>query len=304
MYTSAQSPRQNSTVVRQASGSQLDLPDSPSHFSPVIAGDQIIRLATSPAEVEEAQRLRFRVFYEEMGAKPLPEVRSEKRDFDRFDATCDHLVVIDSGRPHQPRVVGTYRFMRQPHAARAGDFYSADEYDVTRLKTNGGTIMELGRSCVDPAFRTRHTMQLLWRGIAEYVSVHNIDLMFGCASFPGTDTAALAQPLAYLRHNHLAPEQLRSTAVPGRRVDMNVLPPEQIDRKAALMAMPPLVKGYVRLGAYVGDGAVIDYQFNTTDVCIIVQTERITGRYARHYALDNLPERRATETQTRIRTVS
>jgi len=301
MYTSAQSPHQSDV----AAGPHLECRESnPRPFSPVISGQQIIRLAASTDEIEEAQRLRYRVFYEEMGAKPLPDVKAEQRDFDRFDDTCDHLVVVDQSEPQYPRVVGTYRFMRQPHATQAGDFYSADEYDISPLRTNGGTVMELGRSCVDPAFRSRHTMQLLWRGIAEYVVVHDIDLMFGCASFPGTDAARLAQPLSYLHHNHLAPEPLRSAAVPTRSVAMNMLSADQVDRKAALAGMPPLIKGYLRLGAFVGEGAVIDHQFNTTDVCIIVQTDRITGRYARHYALTRKREEGAGDTQSNIRSVS
>ncbi len=146
--------------------------------------------------------------------------------------------------------------------------------------------MELGRSCVDAAFRTRQTMQLLWRGIAEYVTANDVDLMFGCASFPGTDPGLLAQPLSYLFHNHLAPEHLRPRAVPSRYTEMGILTPEQVDRKQALTSLPPLIKGYLRVGAFVGDGAVIDHQFNTTDICIIVKTDLVTSRYARHYALD------------------
>lgn len=281
MHTMAQTP-QPGAHIRQSSAKSGSPPRS---FSPIVAGSQIIRLAAGPDEVEAAQRLRYDVFYEEMGAHPLPEVKTEKRDFDRFDDTCDHLVVIDRSDPHRSSVVGTYRFMRKTHAELAGSFYSADEYELSSIQRNGGALMELGRSCVSPAFRTRHTMQLLWRGIAEYVAAHDIDLMFGCASFPGTDVAALAQPLAYLHHTHLAPEELRTRAVPGRRVPMDVLAADAVDRKAALAAMPPLIKGYLRVGAYIGDGAVVDHQFNTTDVCIIVQTERITSRYARHYAI-------------------
>lgn len=260
--------------------------DAGSAFNPVTIGDQIIRLASSKAEVDEAQRLRYRVFYGEMGANPAPDVKAAQRDFDHFDSTCDHLIVIDQSLPQDPRVVGTYRFMRQIHARKAGGYYSAGEYDVTPLNVNGGAVMELGRSCVDPAFRNRYTMQLLWRGIAEYVRAYNIDLMFGCASFAGTDADALAQPLSYLHHNHLAPEPLRAKALPQRFSTMALLPKDAIDRKQALALMPPLIKGYLRLGAYVGEGAVVDHQFNTTDVCIIVKTDQMTKRYARRYALD------------------
>lgn len=254
-------------------------------FEPIIAGTQIIRLAASREEIEAAQRLRYSVFYEEMGAHPLPEMAAEKLDVDAFDDICDHLIVVDRSDPNYPTVVGTYRFMRQSHAARAGGFYSADEYDVSLLGTNGGQIMELGRSCVAAEFRSRHTMQLLWRGIAEYITTHNIDLMFGCASFPGTDPSALALPLSYLHQHHLAPQELRSRAVEERYVSMQSVPAKDIDKKLALRMLPPLIRGYLRLGAFVGDGAVVDHQFNTTDVSIIVKTDLISERYARHYEL-------------------
>jgi L-ornithine Nalpha-acyltransferase len=254
-------------------------------FKPVIAGNQIIRLAASRDEVEAAQRLRYSVFYEEMGAQPLPEMAATERDFDAFDDICDHLIVIDRSEANQSTVVGTYRFMRQCHAARLGRFYSTDEYDVSPLSMNGGRVMELGRSCVAPDFRSRQTMQLLWRGIAQYVSTHSIDLMFGCASFPGTDLNALAQPLSYLHHHHLAPKELRPCAIDERYESMHILKPEDVDPKQALRALPPLIKGYLRLGGYVGDGAVVDHQFNTTDVCIIVKTDLISERYSKRYEI-------------------
>lgn len=275
--------------------------DAARAFNPVTIGNQVIRLARSEAEIVAAQKLRYRVFYEEMGAHPSPDVEAAQRDFDGYDRACDHLIVIDRSLPQAPQIVGTYRFMRQIHARKAGGYYTAGEYDVTPLNMNGGEIMELGRSCVDPAFRNRYTMQLLWRGIAEYVRTYGIDLMFGCASFAGTDAEALAQSLSYLHHNHRAPEPLRARALPQRFTSMALLPEEAVDRKQALALMPPLIKGYLRLGAYVGEGAVIDQQFNTTDVCIIVKTDQMTGRYARHYALDG---NRASERDQTARQVS
>lgn len=287
MQTASEVPQTglNGSATPQAPGAAF--PHSATRaFNPIVIGNQVIRLAANQDEVMAAQQLRYRVFYEEMGAHAAPQIAARRRDFDRFDDTCDHLVVIDKSKPNRPQVVGTYRFMRLTHAQQAGDFYSADEYDVSPLKMNGGRVMELGRSCVDPAFRTRHTMQLLWRGIAEYTLTYGIDLMFGCASFPGTDPEALAQPLSYLHLNHLAPIALRPKALPDRFSEMALLPPDAVDRKQAMAQMPPLIKGYLRLGAYIGDGAVIDHQFNTTDVCIIVKTDQVTGRYAKHYALD------------------
>ncbi len=263
---------------------------SPEHspgraFEPVIAGNQIIRLATSKAEIDAAQALRYRVFYDEMGAHPLPEMESARRDFDRYDATCDHLIVVDQNRSKNDQVVGTYRFMRREHARAAGTFYTAAEYDISPLLAVPGALMELGRSCVDANYRDRATMQLLWRGIAEYSNIHDIKVMFGCASLPGTNPDQLATQLSYLYHYHLAPEALRTQAIPERFTDMCLLPKEAIDPRRALASLPPLLKGYLRVGGFVGNGAVVDHQFNTTDVCIIVKTDLIAGRYTRHYDL-------------------
>jgi putative hemolysin len=242
-----------------------------------------VLLATSAAEVEAAQRLRYRVFYDEMGAKPTPEMAAAGRDFDEFDDVCDHLLVIDREHGEGPLgVVGTYRLQRR-ESRRFSRFYSASEYDVDKIASFPGRVLELGRSCVDAAYRTKMTMQFLWRGIAGYVFTHNIDLMFGCASLPGTDPQALAVPLSFLYHHHLAPDAIRPRALPGLYTDMNLLPAEAISPRQAIEDLPPLVKGYLRLGGFVGDGAVIDRQFNTTDVCIIVKTELITRKYVRHY---------------------
>jgi putative hemolysin len=243
-----------------------------------------VRIAEWPWELDAAQALRYRVFYEEMGAHPTPEVAARERDLDAFDTVADHLLVIDHDRrPGAECVVGTYRLIRRPAAAKIGGFYSASEYDIALIEAFPGEILELGRSCVDAAYRTRPTLQLLWRGIAAYVFKHRIDLMFGCASLHGTDPDALAAPLTYLWYNHLAPPALRPRALPDRYVEMRRMPPEAIDLKATLNDLPPLIKGYLRLGGFVGDGAVIDAQFNTTDVCVVVKTDLVTDKYYRHY---------------------
>ncbi len=252
--------------------------------APIVAGALEVRLAETDAEIDAAQALRYRVFYEEMAARPTPEMAAHKRDFDEFDNICDHLLVLDHSQGEGAQaVVGTYRLIRRPAAARMGRFYSEAEYDIGVLKAMPREILELGRSCVDQAHRTRPTMQLLWRGIAAYVFHFDIALMFGCASLPGTDIKALAEPLSYLYHHHLAPPELRPRALPERYVDMAVAPPSAIDTRAALKALPPLIKGYLRLGGFVGDGAVVDAQFNTTDVCIVVKTDLVTEKYYKHY---------------------
>lgn len=243
-----------------------------------------VRLAATEAEVDAAQALRYRVFYEERAAKPVGDMAARQRDFDHYDAIADHLLVLDHSRGKGPdAVVGTYRLIRRSRADAAGGFYTAGEYDISKIVAFPGEILELGRSCVDAGYRNRPTMQLLWKGIAAFVFRYDITLMFGCASLPGNDVDALAGQMSYLYHHHLAPERLRVRALPHLHVEMNRLLPDQIDAKAALTALPPLIKGYLRLGGFVGDGAVIDPQFNTTDVCVIVQTDAVTDKYYRHY---------------------
>jgi L-ornithine Nalpha-acyltransferase len=250
----------------------------------VRSGALQVRLAETLSDIDAAQALRYSVFYDEMGARPTPEMARVKRDFDAYDANCDHLLVVDHARGIGPQaVVGTYRLIRRPAAEQSGGFYSAAEYDVSKVAAYPGEVLELGRSCVDASARNRPTMQLLWRGIASYVFHHDIALMFGCASLPGTDPEALAVSLSYLYHHHLAPPALRPRALPDRYTDMRRLDAAALDPARALSELPPLIKGYLRLGGFIGDGAVIDHQFNTTDVCVVVKTDLITDKYYRHY---------------------
>jgi putative hemolysin len=256
----------------------------PTRFVDISSGPLQVRLAESEADIDAVQALRYRIFYETLGARPHIDTARRRRDFDRLDAGCDHLLVLDHCRGPGPEiVVGTYRLIRREAAARLGGFYSAAEYDIAPLVAYRGEILELGRSCVDAAYRQRPAMQLLWAGIAAYVFHYNIALMFGCASLPGTDPDALAMPLSYLHHHHLAPLALRAQALADRYVDMCRLPAGALDSPRALAALPPLIKGYLRLGGFVGDGAVIDRDFNTTDVCIVVKTDLVSDRYSRHY---------------------
>lgn len=249
------------------------------------AGNLEVRLARSEAEIIASQGLRYRVFYEEMQARPSPEMARERRDSDGFDPHCDHLLVVDLSAGSDPAdyVVGTYRLIRRPAAARQGGFYTASEFDISRIEALPGEILELGRSCVAPAHRNRPTMQLMWLGISAYVFHYDIAMMFGCASLAGTDVGAMAMPLSYLHHYHLAPESFRACALPARYVDMNLMPKDAINPRHALGELPPLIKGYLRLGGFVGDGAVVDEQFNTIDVCIEVKTDLVTEKYVRHY---------------------
>ncbi len=253
-------------------------------FAELRAGNLGVRLAVHEDDIGAVQALRYRVFYDEMGARPNAAMRAAARDFDRFDDAADHLLVMDHDLGDGPHnVVGTYRLIRQPAAAKMGAFYSEQEYDIGVLKKFSGRLLELGRSCTAPAYRTRAVLQLLWRGIAAYVFHYGIDLMFGCASLPGTDPDALATPLTYLATHHTAPAAIRPHALAARYVAMCRCDPASLDAKKALMSLPPLIKGYLRLGGFVGDGAVIDEQFNTTDVAVVVQTDLVTEKYYRHY---------------------
>lgn len=248
-----------------------------------------VRLARTQAEIDAAQALRYRVFYEEMSATPDAQTRATKRDVDRFDSFCDHLLVVDhklsgkEGEDFPPEaVVGCYRLLRQDVAELHGGFYTASEYDIAPLLQRAGPAMrflELGRSCVLPAYRNRPTVELLWHGIAQYVASRNLDVMFGCASFECTDPRELALPLSYLHHFHMTPPEWYVRALNERYVEMNLIAKEDINPREAWRALPPMIKGYLRAGCYIGDGAVIDTQFGTTDVLILFPVTQISERY-------------------------
>ncbi len=253
-------------------------------FPELRAGNLGVRVARTAAEIDAVQALRYRVFYRELGARADAATDTAQRDRDAFDQVADHLLVLDHAiGSGSEGVVGTYRLIQREAAGRLGRFYSADEYDIAPIVAFPGRILELGRSCVDAAYRGRVAMQLLWRGIAAYVFHYQIDLMFGCASLHGTDPDALAAELTYLYFNHLAPPAVRPRALPHRFVEMRRMSPHNLDPKRVQAQLPPLIKGYIRLGGFVGDGAVIDRQFNTTDVAVVVKTDLVTDKYYRHY---------------------
>jgi putative hemolysin len=253
-------------------------------------GSLEVRLARGPREIWRAQRLRYRVFYQEMSAKPDVVSRMFRRDADRFDKACDHLLVIDHAARGRfggikPKVVGTYRLMRQSAAERLGGFYTQAEFDLGPMLAQhpGSRFLELGRSCVLKPYRTKRTVELLWSGIWAYLQHHRIDAMFGCASFDGTDPDALALPLSFLHHHARSEGAWAATAHAAQFVGMDRLPPEMVDAKLALKQLPPLIKGYLRIGARFGTGAVIDRQFGTTDVLVVLPVSAIDKRYADYY---------------------
>lgn len=246
-----------------------------------------IRLARNNADIVAVQRLRASVFFAEFGCKG-GKVQAGMLDRDSFDPLCDHLIVTASLENGEEQVVGTYRLLRESIAQAAGGFYSECEFDLGPIRSGanrrGGELLELGRSCVLPEYRTSATISLLWRGIADYIARHNIGLMFGCASFVGTDPEAHAPALSYLFHNHRAPPECRPCVLDGRGMAMERLSRGTYDERLALMQLPPLIKGYLRAGAQFGDGAFIDREFNSIDVCVVLPVERITDRYAARFS--------------------
>jgi putative hemolysin len=279
-------PRRLKPALRRRRAENIGLPMTLGRI-----GSLEVRLATTAKDVKKAQKLRYQVFYEEMAAVPDALSLFSKRDRDDYDTLCDHLLVIDHDAPPAPfgkpapRVVGTYRLLRQEIAERHGGFYSASEFAIEPLIAAHPSkrFLELGRSCVLAPYRNKRTVELLWHGIWTYVLHHKIDVMLGCASLEGTDPSRLALPLAFLHHHAAADGEWRVKAVSERYVSMNRIGKEGIDTKRALHALPPLIKGYLRLGASFGDGAVIDHQFGTTDVLVIMPVEKISVRYVGHF---------------------
>ncbi|NNM71060.1 GNAT family N-acetyltransferase [Enterovirga aerilata] len=254
-------------------------------------GSLEVRLAAGPQEIKRAQRLRYKVFYEEMSAVPVGLAALKRRDIDAYDAICDHLLVLDHAvkrkpfRAPKPKVVGTYRLLRGDVAEAHSGFYTAGEFDIAPLldRHRGRNLLELGRSCVLRPYRNKKTVELLWAGIWAYVQRHSIDAMIGCASLEGTDPDRLAVPLSFLHHFARAEPEWSARPRPGRLVRMDRIAAEAIDRKAALLSLPPLVKAYLRVGAKFGEGAAIDRQFGTTDVFVALPVEAISGRYINYF---------------------
>ena len=248
------------------------MPSEPPQFS--------VRLARDAADVRAAQRLRYEVFVAELGGGGDGVDHDARLECDRFDAVFDHLLLLDAARGDA--VVGVYRVMREDQARAAGQFYSEDEYDLEPLRRSGRKLLELGRSCLHADYRGGAGMMHLWQALADYVQSHGIEVLFGAASFHGTDVAALRQPLSLLHPRHLAPEPLRVRARVYQSMDL--VPEDQIDRRQAMRETPALIKAYLRLGGTVGDGAFVDHAFNTTDVCLVMDTAQMNERQRSLYA--------------------
>lgn len=245
----------------------------------------VVRQAVTFEDVSAAQRLRYAVFVDELGGDGAGVDHKSKRECDAFDDHATHLLLEDATRPYGDRVVGVYRTMTTYQARSAGGFYCADEFDLSVIIGSGRSLLELGRSCLHADYRGGTAMLHLWAGLADYAAGLDVEILFGVASFHGTDVDALAEPLSFLADRHQAAPTMTATAKPPHAVPMAITPPEKINRKAAMRATPALIKAYLRLGGVVGQGAYVDHAFNTTDVCVILDTAQMNARAAALYGV-------------------
>jgi putative hemolysin len=234
-----------------------------------------VSLARTTADLNAAQRLRYDVFVAELGGAGEGVDHAARRETDAFDAFADHLLLRDTRRLDSDTdgVVGVYRLMTEAHAATAGRFYSESEFDLSPLKDSGRKLLELGRSCLHPDQRGGAGLMALWQGLADYAVRNRIEVLFGTASFHGTDPDRLLHPISHLHATYLAPAPLRVTSHMAQPVEL--LPPDKIDRKAAMRDTPALIKSYLKLGGTIGQGVYVDHAFNTTDVCLILEVDRL-----------------------------
>lgn len=243
-----------------------------------------LRLAQTEADLLGAQRLRYRVFVQELGGDGALVDHEGRFERDAFDDHADQLVLVDPARDMRAldHVVGVYRLMRSDQLGPAGRYYSEAEYELTALKSSGRKLLELGRSCIAREHRGGRALFQLWQGLGQYVGDHGCEVMFGTASFHGTNVAALAQPLSHLHHNFLAQDALRPRALAFQNMDL--IPADKIDRPAAMRGMPALIKAYLRLGGMVGEGAYVDHAFNTVDVCLVMDTAQMSAKHRALYS--------------------
>ncbi len=231
-----------------------------------------ISLARNASEIAEAQRLRYKVFAEEMGAQ-ITSAKSNGLDVDGFDAFCDHLLVRES-TTHQ--VIGTYRILSPEQAFLAGGYYSAGEFDLSRLAHLFSSTVEVGRACVHQDYRNGGTIAMLWAGLAKYMQTHNYEYMIGCGSVPIHDGGHLAASLYHkLKEDYLSPAEYRV-------FPHNPLPIDALNKELPVIC-PPLIKGYLRLGAYICGEPAWDASFNTADMLVMLPLSHINNRYAAHF---------------------
>ncbi len=264
-------------------------------LGPVLArsGALEARLAATGRDVRRAQRLRYRVFFEEGGAIPDPARRLTRRDLCPFDAVSDHLLVVDRaapGRDGSPKVVGVYRLLRQEAAERNFGFYSSGEFDVDELvaRRPGTRFLEVGRACVAQSHRGGRVLELLWRGLWAYARHHAMDAMIGCASLPGADPAAHGPAARWLAAGGDPAWRVRPR--PDRAGEFGDEPSgPPASPRALIRTLPPLVKGYWRLGATFSPVPAVDPAFGATDLFVVLPLRDIEPRYLAHFGVEAFP---------------
>ena len=255
-------------------------------FPDITLGDFVIKLANKKSELKKAQALRYSVFYKEKKAKPTFSKKMMRLDYDKTDKFADHLIVIDKKRKGiKNKIVGTYRLIRGDVALSFGGFYTSSEFDLTNILNSyqHKQILELGRSCVHKDYRNGTTMNFLWKAIAEYIKLYDIKVLLGCASFPGTDIQEFSTELSYLRSNFSLPEKISVKSLDN--INYPLYNKNNINESdlRIFAKLPPLIKGYLRVGGRVSDSFFVDYDFNTIDLCVVVQTNKIDGKYKKKF---------------------
>ncbi len=274
----------NNEQERQKMPEKMDSLD----LSDIVQGSLYLRLAKGTDDILLSQRLRYNVFFEELHADASEEVKKARRDIDGYDEISDHLLVFDSSIEDDEygQLVGTYRLLRQSQLSENQKFYTEDEYDIRKIKTSFNNILELGRSCVRNEYRTKQVINLLWHGLSRYIAYYDIDVMLGCASFHGADVAKHKAALLLLHHYHLAPENICPISLSQDALQIKPFDEKQYSLRGTMRHIPPLIKGYIRVGSYIGQGIFIDDKFDTVDVCVVLPIESISPRYFNHFLRD------------------
>jgi len=248
-----------------------------SEFEPIIFKNFTIKIAESNFEIKKAQSLRYKIFFKEKKIKKKSFKFLLQRDYDFYDKISDHLIIIDNNREIRDNVIGTYRLLRGNCAKLYRGFYTEQEFDISNLKKNFSSkdILELGRSCVHPQYRSGIILKLLWQGISNYIKMYKIKILMGCASFHGTNPSKFKDEFSLLYESYRLPEDYDVKSLQSNEISFN----KNINHSTTLNKLPPLIKGYLRAGGMVSENFYIDTEFETIDYCVIMLTEKIVSRY-------------------------
>ena len=248
-----------------------------SEFEPIIFKNFTIKIAESNFEIKKAQSLRYKIFFKEKKIKKKSFKFLLQRDYDFYDKISDHLIIIDNNREIRDNVIGTYRLLRGNCAKLYRGFYTEQEFDISNLKKNFSSkdILELGRSCVHPQYRSGIILKLLWQGISNYIKMYKIKILMGCASFHGTNPSKFKDEFSLLYKSYRLPEDYDVKSLQSNEISFN----KNINHSTTLNKLPPLIKGYLRAGGMVSENFYIDTEFETIDYCVIMLTEKIVSRY-------------------------